>query len=190
MAYFYEIRSSTNAVLKRDGGFADVEAAKSAARADAKKMKNSHQPGVVNEYDLSTKVVFGQNGLPTKDSLAALAKEVAGKETTPQDPSSIRMNYFKTSNADTIRVKNLMNDLKGKNFPYFCISKNNCAGFTTMMLQVGGAINGATQGALSIDPNALFWELELLANQNYTSTQPKEQVTHCFLDDNGNCVSQ
>ena len=26
MAYFYEIRSSTNAVLKRDGGFADVEA--------------------------------------------------------------------------------------------------------------------------------------------------------------------
>ena len=41
MAYFYEIRSSTNAVLKRDGGFADVEAAKSAARADAEKMKNS-----------------------------------------------------------------------------------------------------------------------------------------------------
>ena len=33
MAYFYEIRSSTNAVLKRDGGFADVEAAKSTARA-------------------------------------------------------------------------------------------------------------------------------------------------------------
>lgn len=41
MAWFYEIRSSTNAVLKRDGGFADVEAAKSAARTDAKKMKNS-----------------------------------------------------------------------------------------------------------------------------------------------------
>ena len=34
MASFYEIRSSTNAVLKRDGGFVDVEAAKSAARAD------------------------------------------------------------------------------------------------------------------------------------------------------------
>jgi hypothetical protein len=29
MAYFYEIRSSTNALLKRDGGFADAEAAKS-----------------------------------------------------------------------------------------------------------------------------------------------------------------
>ena len=46
MAFFYEIRSADNAVLKRDGGFADVEAAKSAARADAKKMKNSHQPGL------------------------------------------------------------------------------------------------------------------------------------------------
>ena len=32
MAWFYEIRSADNAVLKRDGGFADVEAAKSAAR--------------------------------------------------------------------------------------------------------------------------------------------------------------
>jgi hypothetical protein len=57
MAYFYEIRSSTNAVLKRDGGFADVEAAKSAARADAKKMKNSHQPGVP---DLE-RIMVGQN---------------------------------------------------------------------------------------------------------------------------------
>jgi len=26
MAFFYEIRSAQNAVLKRDGGFADVEA--------------------------------------------------------------------------------------------------------------------------------------------------------------------
>ena len=57
MAYFYEIRSSTNAVLKRDGGFADVEAAKSAARADAKKMKSSHQSGVVQVG----RILVGQN---------------------------------------------------------------------------------------------------------------------------------
>ena len=57
MAFFYEIRSSTNAVLKRDGGFADVEAAKSAARADAKKMKNSHQPGVAQVG----RIMVGQN---------------------------------------------------------------------------------------------------------------------------------
>ena len=41
MAWFYEIRSPDNAVLKRDGGFANQDAAKVAAREDAKKMKNS-----------------------------------------------------------------------------------------------------------------------------------------------------
>ena len=44
MAWFYEIRSSNNAVLKRDGGFATQDAAKMAAREDAKKMKTSRQP--------------------------------------------------------------------------------------------------------------------------------------------------
>jgi hypothetical protein len=38
---FYEIRSSTNTVLKRDGGFASQDAAKMAAREDAKKLKNA-----------------------------------------------------------------------------------------------------------------------------------------------------
>ena len=55
--WFYEIRSSNNAVLKRDGGFADVEAAKSAARADAKKMKNSRQPDRPNVE----RIMVGQN---------------------------------------------------------------------------------------------------------------------------------
>jgi hypothetical protein len=41
MAWFYEIRSSNNAVLKRDGGSATQDAAKIAGRADAKKIKNS-----------------------------------------------------------------------------------------------------------------------------------------------------
>lgn len=43
MAFFQEIRSPDNAVLKRNGGFATVDAAKIAAREDAKKMKNSRQ---------------------------------------------------------------------------------------------------------------------------------------------------
>ena len=42
MSYFYEIRSTTDTVLKRDGGFASQDAAKMAAREDAKKMKNHH----------------------------------------------------------------------------------------------------------------------------------------------------
>ena len=44
MAWFYEIRNSDNAVLKRDGGFANQDAAKEAARADAKRMKSAPKP--------------------------------------------------------------------------------------------------------------------------------------------------
>jgi hypothetical protein len=44
MAWFYEIRNSNNAVLKRDGGYATQDAAKIAGREDAKKMKASRQP--------------------------------------------------------------------------------------------------------------------------------------------------
>ena len=58
MAWFYEIRSSINAVLKRDGGFASQDAAKMAARDDAKKMKNSRQP---DRPHVGT-ILVGQNG--------------------------------------------------------------------------------------------------------------------------------
>jgi hypothetical protein len=57
MAFFYEIRSSTNAVLKRDGGFGSQDAAKMAARDDAKKMRNSRQP---NRPDVG-RIMVGQN---------------------------------------------------------------------------------------------------------------------------------
>lgn len=57
MSFFYEIRSTTDTVLKRDGGFPTVDAAKVAAREDAKKMKNapkSSRPDV-------GRVLVGQN---------------------------------------------------------------------------------------------------------------------------------
>ena len=57
MSFFYEIRSADNTVLKRDGGFASQDAAKMAAREDAKKMKNAARqagPGV-------GRILVGQN---------------------------------------------------------------------------------------------------------------------------------
>ena len=57
MSYFYEIRSSDNTVLKRDGGFASQDAAKIAAREDATKMKNTRQPG---RPDVG-RIMVGQN---------------------------------------------------------------------------------------------------------------------------------
>jgi hypothetical protein len=57
MAWFYEIRSSDNAVLKRDGGFPTQDAAKIAGREDAKKMKNVRQP---DRLDVG-RIMVGQN---------------------------------------------------------------------------------------------------------------------------------
>jgi hypothetical protein len=57
MAWFYEIRNSNNAVLKRDGGFATQDAAKIAGREDAKKMKNMRQLG---RPDVG-RIMVGQN---------------------------------------------------------------------------------------------------------------------------------
>jgi hypothetical protein len=63
MAWFYEIRNSSDTLLKRDGGFATQDAAKSAVRANAKKIKKSHQPGMQN---IGTMKV-GQNAeMPTR----------------------------------------------------------------------------------------------------------------------------
>ena len=64
MAYFYEIRSSNNAVLKRDGGFATQDAAKMAARDDAKKMRNSRQAsgqGLQPDRPDVGRILVGQN---------------------------------------------------------------------------------------------------------------------------------
>lgn len=57
VAWFYEIRSSTNAVLKRDGGFPTQDGAKIAGREDAKRMKNSNQP---DRPDVG-RIMVGQN---------------------------------------------------------------------------------------------------------------------------------
>jgi hypothetical protein len=57
MAWFYEIRNSDDAVLKRDGGFATLDAAKTAGREDARKMKNIRQP---DRPDVE-RILVGQN---------------------------------------------------------------------------------------------------------------------------------
>jgi hypothetical protein len=57
MAFFYEIRSSTNAVLKSEGGFATQDAAKIAGREDAKKMRGKRQP---DRPDVG-RIMVGQN---------------------------------------------------------------------------------------------------------------------------------
>jgi hypothetical protein len=55
MSFFYEIRSSTDIVLKCDSGFPDRETATEAARADAKKLRAVPKPPTVG------RILVGQN---------------------------------------------------------------------------------------------------------------------------------
>jgi hypothetical protein len=57
MAYFYEIRSADNTLLKRDGGFPTQDAAKIAGREDAKRMKNMPK---LDRPDVG-RILVGQN---------------------------------------------------------------------------------------------------------------------------------
>jgi hypothetical protein len=58
VSFFYEIRSTTGTVLKRDGGYPDREAATEAARANAKRLKAVPKPPAVG------RILVGQNTDP------------------------------------------------------------------------------------------------------------------------------
>ncbi len=58
MAWFYEIRSSNSARLRRDVGFPTQDAAKIAGREDAKKMKNSRQPYRTDAISVNENHIF------------------------------------------------------------------------------------------------------------------------------------
>ncbi len=55
MSYFYEIRSTTDTILKRSGGFIDREAATVAAREDARRLRAVPKPPTVG------RILVGQN---------------------------------------------------------------------------------------------------------------------------------
>lgn len=57
LSWFYEIRNSNNAVLKRAGGFPTQDAAKIAGREDAKRIRNMSQP---DRPDVG-RIMVGQN---------------------------------------------------------------------------------------------------------------------------------
>jgi RHS repeat-associated protein len=88
--------------------------------------------GVVNSPTLSSKIQFDANGLPTRESLIAVAHELEVLETAP--PGSVRLAYFKTSNAETTRLINWIRQSKlywqyswtGK----FSVWGQNCGDYT------------------------------------------------------------
>jgi RHS repeat-associated protein len=167
-------------------GFISVQANGSAqyARFGPVHADSPGDKGKVDVQSLSP-VNFKSDGLPSDASYKQLTDEVAKIE--GQDPSTVRLNYFKTSSADTATVNAWIARIKAASdagkAPDYDVSSQNCATFCRAGLIQGGAIRN---GKFSNIPNVFFNELRALATESYSNGQrsPKEVVTHriCYPD--------
>src|SRR5260221_9649778 len=106
MEWFYEIRDTNNSVLKRDGGFADQDAAKTAARVDANKMRNSSQP---DKPDIG-RILVGQNvEKPRRQILRSKIRHPSSVVdfVTAKAPSFNKIQQSSTSKPQTIQQESL-----------------------------------------------------------------------------------
>ena len=112
-------------------------------------------------------LTFRSDDLPTDASYRALTTQLASIE--GQDASTVRLNYFKTSPADTLALKNWINGIyaasKARKAPRYDVAKQNCAVFTICGLIAGRAIKSDTK--ISLVPNTLFDLLSLPSDENY-----------------------
>lgn len=140
--------------------------------------------GLVQSFTLTTKVQFDSNGNPTADSLNAVKKELGTSDLSPekgQDPSSIRLNYFKTTDEETTNLDQWIKQQQdasnqGESRRYNVVT-NNCANFCVSGLVAGSAISQSQANRLSFVPNTLFDELNQLQ-----LSEPKATVTTTECD--------
>ncbi len=152
-------------------------------------------PGVVNIDTNLPKVQFGSDHQPTPESMQAVKAAIAKNDEGGVDPNTVRVNYFQTSDADTMALKNWMREQQeaaqrgqGPFAKYRVWGSQNCATFCVRGLVAGNALTNTAASSLSIVPNGLYWELLGLQQ----SKPLQEQVTHkiCYTDDNGKQVCQ
>jgi RHS repeat-associated protein len=72
----------------------------------------AHDAGKYNFVNYKTQINYGPDGKPTKDSLSALANELADDEGQPHD--SVSVAYFKTSDAETAALDAYINAAKNQ----------------------------------------------------------------------------
>ena len=123
--------------------------------------------GLVQSFTLKTKIQFDSNGNPTAASLNAVKQELGTSDLSPekgQDPSSIRLNYFKTTPQETENLNQWITQQQaasdqGKS-PRYNVFTNNCADFCLRGLVAGGAIDRPWAQRLTNEPNALWFYLD------------------------------
>jgi RHS repeat-associated protein len=157
----------------------------------------AHDAGKYNFIDFKTQIKYGPDGKPTKESLSALANELADSEQQPHD--SVSVAYFKTSDAETIALDAYIDAAKQQQAkgqtPAYWVGFRDCIWFCMNGLQKAGVDHGSS--ILTI-PNLQYLYFWAWADQTATGTNPKSdpekdrQPPHerCLQDRNGNCVVQ
>ena len=147
------------------------------ARFGPQHASNPADQGKVDVQQLSP-VTFREDGLPAVESYKQLSDEVAKIE--GEASSTVGLNYFKTSEADSIALDNWMQQMKEASdkgrAPNYQVNSQNCATFC-----IAGLLNthAVQNKGLSIIPNRLYMILAGLSAENYANGQrskPKEKM--------------
>jgi RHS repeat-associated protein len=143
-------------------------------------------PGEVDVVRLS-RVPMGKDGTPTYYGYQQLARELGLYEL--QDPSTVRMNFFITSELDTELADAWIQRIKEASdrgrAPWYFFNSQNCATFTIAGLIQGGAISPNQK--ISIMPNHLFDLLSLISTEDESQGQrtPTPHVSTKIIPCNG-----
>jgi RHS repeat-associated protein len=154
------------------------------AKQDLKGGYGLNEPGQVDVKGPADmpKVEFGSNGLPTAASYAALEKAVAAAEGV--NPSTVRLNYFKTSESETAALDEYIKQKQAKPGRYG-VCDRNCATFTMGGLMSAGVLQRWQANFISIDPNSMFKDLSGLADDN---KRGNEKVTVTIRTTDGQVI--
>ena len=124
-------------------------------------------PGQVQSFTLKAKVQFDGNGRPTSDSLNEVKKELAttGPE-KGQDPSSIRLNYFKTTASETANldawIQQQQDISNSGKYHEYDVKSTNCTWFCARGLVAAGALDQNQANQASPAPNGFWRQLQQL----------------------------
>ena len=123
------------------------------------------EPGQVQTSTALPTVQFA-NGLPTDASMTALKGALARIEDV--DPSTVRINYFKTTSRETASLNAWIKQRQANPGKYKLCSRN-CATFTARGLVAGGGLTQSQANKLSIDPNRMFHQIWLNCHTEQTT---------------------
>jgi len=134
----------------------------------------AESPGIVNTLTLP-RITFGTNGLPTRASFMEVSAALA--KASGRSADSIRLAYFKTSEAETAKldawVQYTYDKSRSREGLTYNVFDQNCGHYCLTGLGIAQGRGAPPGGGFSF-PNFDFWILKWLADATY---QMKATVT-------------